>query len=55
MAIKGYTKCIKCGKVIAITEQVETNRGYKYINHDKECRYVDKWGFVRNFCKECMK
>lgn len=55
MAITGYTKCNKCGKTIAVVKQIETNKGYEYIKLNKECRYIDKWGFERNFCKGCMK
>lgn len=55
MKIVGYTKCNKCGKVIAVTEQVETDKGFDYIKHNKECRYIDRWGFERNFCKKCMR
>jgi DNA-directed RNA polymerase subunit N (RpoN/RPB10) len=53
--VKGYSRCIKCGRVIATVEQVETDKGFTYIKHNEECRYIDKLGFDRNFCKECMK
>lgn len=53
--ISGYTRCIKCGKVIATTRQFITEHGFEYATKDEDCRYIDKWGFSRNFCKECMK
>lgn len=50
------TKCIKCGKVIAITRQAVTDEGhYKYFTENEECRFIDKWGYERNFCKKCMR
>lgn len=55
MKIVGYTRCNKCGKVIAVTEQIETDKGFDYIKQNKGCRYIDRWGFERNFCKKCMK
>ena len=55
MKIMGYTRCNKCGKVIAMVEQIETEKGYEYIKHNAPDRYVDKWGYERNFCKHCMK
>lgn len=55
MKIVGYTQCVKCGKVIAVTNQIETDNGFEYVTENAECRYIDKWGYVRNFCKDCMK
>lgn len=55
MTITIYTKCIKCGKTIAITKQIEGEDGFKYITENKDCRFIDKWGYERNFCKDCMK
>lgn len=55
MKIIAYTKCNKCGKIIAVTEQIETEEGFDYITKNEDCRYIDKWGYERNFCKECME
>lgn len=55
MKIVAYTKCIKCGKIIAVTVQVETENGFEYTKENKDCRFMDKWGVERNFCKDCMK
>ncbi len=55
MKIMGRTRCIKCGKTIAVTRQFETNVGFDYKTENAECRYIDKWGYARNFCKTCMK
>jgi hypothetical protein len=52
---KGYTKCNKCGRIIAITRQFETENGFVYETDNAKCRYIDKWGFERNFCRTCMK
>lgn len=53
--ISSSTKCIGCGKEIAITRQFITGAGFKYKTENAECRYIDKWGYARNFCKTCMK
>ena len=53
--VKSYTKCIKCGRSIAITRQFCTDTGFVYETENAKCRYIDKWGFARNFCKTCMK
>lgn len=53
--ISSSTKCIGCGKEIAITRQFITDTGFKYKTENAECRYIDKWGYARNFCKTCMK
>lgn len=53
--VEGYTKCIKCGKTIATTRQFITDAGFEYETENAECRYIDKWGFARNYCKTCMK
>lgn len=57
--VKGYTKCNKCGGTIAITRQFFVDKGerswYGYESENLDCRYIDKWGFARNFCKTCMK
>lgn len=55
MKMVAYNKCIKCGKVISSTELVETETGFEYIKRNEECRYIDRWGYERNFCKGCMK
>lgn len=53
--IKSYTKCNKCGKTIAVTKQFISDTGFTYETENTENRYIDKWGFARNFCKACMK
>lgn len=53
--IKAYTKCNKCGRAIAITRQFITDAGFEYETENAVCRYIDKWGYARNFCKTCMK
>ena len=55
MKIVGRTKCLKCGKAIAITRQIETPSGYKYEKENLPHRYTDQCGFERNFCKGCMR
>lgn len=53
--VKSYTKCNKCGRAIAITRQFATDNGFEYETENGSCRYIDKWGYARNFCKSCMK
>lgn len=53
--VKSHTKCIKCGRAIAITRQFITDNGFVYETDNAKCRYIDKWGFARNYCKACMK
>lgn len=53
--LKAYTRCVKCGKVIAVTHQYETDKGFGYYTANEDCRFKDKWGYFRNFCKDCMK
>lgn len=53
--LESYTKCIKCGKTIAVTRQFITDEGFTYKTENEECRYIDKWGYARNFCRTCMK
>ena len=53
--IEAYTKCIKCGKTIAVTRQFISDAGFSYKTENTECRYIDKWGYARNFCRTCMK
>ena len=53
--VESYTKCIKCGRVIATTRQFETGKGFEYETQNGRCRYIDRWGYARNFCKTCMK
>ena len=52
--LTAYAKCVKCGREIAVTRQFHTNEGFGYETEDHECRYIDKWGYRRNYCKECM-
>lgn len=49
------TRCIGCGKEIAITRQFISDVGFAYKTENLKRRYIDKWGFPRNYCKECMK
>ena len=53
--MKSYTKCIKCGRTIAITRQFATDKGFEYETENAKCRYIDKWGCARNFCNTCIK
>lgn len=53
--LKSYTKCNKCGRAISVTRQFITDKGYEYETEDAKCRYIDRWGFARNFCKTCMR
>lgn len=57
--IASHTKCNICGKEIAVTRQFFADKGercwYGYECEDLDCRFIDKWGFARNFCKTCMK
>lgn len=55
MKIVAHTKCIRCGRVISVTEQFETETGSAYKKKNEDCRYIDKWGFERNICKGCMR
>lgn len=53
--VRSYTKCIKCGRSIAITRQFATDKGFEYETENAGCRYIDKWGNARNYCKTCMR
>lgn len=53
--LKSYTRCIKCGRVIEETRQFISDKGYEYETENLGCRFIDKWGFERNFCKACIK
>lgn len=54
--ITANTKCIKCGKEIAVTRQFVTDEGFfDYKTENADCRFIDKWGYARNFCKACMR
>lgn len=55
MNIVGKTKCNKCGKIISIVKKIDTIVGYKYEKENLSCRFIDKWGFERNFCKDCVR
>lgn len=52
--LMAYTKCNKCGRTIATTKQFVTGKGFEYKTENEDCRYIDRWGFARNFCKACM-
>lgn len=49
------TRCCRCGKEIAITRQFTIDDEYKYETENLDCRFIDKWGCERNYCKECIK
>lgn len=53
--ISSVTKCIKCGRAIAETRQFISDKGYEYKTENLECRFIDKWGYERNFCKTCIQ
>lgn len=54
--LTSHTRCIKCGRKIEITRQFCTDEGeYGYETENLDCRFIDKWGFERNFCKACIK
>ena len=53
--IIGTVRCRKCGKPIAYIYKIDTGHGFIYKEENAEARYVDRWGFVRNFCKGCMR
>lgn len=53
--LRAYTKCNKCGRPIATTRQFVTDNGFEYETENAKCRYIDKWGCARNFCKACMR
>lgn len=53
--ITSSTRCIRCGKEIAITRQFISDVGFVYKTENLKRRYIDKWGFPRNYCKGCMK
>lgn len=53
--LTGYTVCNVCGEVIAKVRQIEIDTGFDYIKENMPNRYIDRWGYERNFCKKCMK
>lgn len=50
-----HTKCCKCGKVIANIYKIDTGKEYIYEKENTSDRFIDKWGFERTICKNCMK
>lgn len=50
-----YKRCNTCGEIIAITYQIDTGSMYRYKSENTPERYIDKWGYARNFCKKCMR
>ena len=49
-------KCNKCKKVIAYIYRIDdTENSYKFISENTSDRYIDKWGYERNYCKNCIK
>lgn len=55
MKITGYNRCVKCGRVISVTTQEETEMGTVFFTENEECRFIDKRGHARNYCKECIR
>ena len=53
--IMARTRCLKCGAVIEVVKQYDTGKEYQYKKFSLENRYIDKWGYGRNFCKKCMR
>jgi len=53
--IVGKSICLSCKKIISVTEQFETDKGYVYTKKSMPCRYISRQGKETNFCKECMK
>lgn len=47
-------KCNKCGKVITHTYQIDTDKAYRYETENTPDRYIDNWGYARDYCKKCM-
>lgn len=50
-----HERCSKCGKIIATIYKVDNNEEYQYIEESTSDAFIDKWGYRRKFCKECMK
>lgn len=48
-------RCDKCSAVIARTYRIDTGTAYHFEVENTPERFIDKWGFGRNFCKKCMK
>lgn len=49
-------KCRKCRQTISMVNKYETEDGhYDYQVENLDNRFIDKWGYHRNFCKSCMK
>lgn len=53
--IFSIVRCFKCGEVIAVVRQIETGEGFEYEVENLQDRFIDKWGFARNLCKECVR
>ena len=53
--LTSHSKCIRCGKEIAVTRQIITDEGFEHQTENAEARYIDRWGYPRNFCKKCME
>lgn len=49
-----HKRCNVCKTVIAITYQIDTGSIYDYKIENTPERYIDRWGYARNFCKMCM-
>ena len=46
---------MKCKTVISITYQIDTGKEFQYKAENTADRYIDRWGFSRDFCKKCMR
>jgi len=48
-------RCRKCGTPISEILRYDNGREYTYEGRNLESRYIDRWGFARDYCKDCMK
>ena len=48
-------ECNKCGKIIGYTYKIDIGNCYKFISENTQDRYIDKWGYGRNYCKSCIR
>ena len=49
--IVGRTKCLKCGRVIAVTRQIETPNGYEYVRRIFRTDIPTSGGLREGFAK----
>lgn len=48
-------RCRKCGTPISEVLKHDNGKTYSYEKRNLESRYIDRWGFERDYCKCCMK